>query len=118
MTTIKQLSNSLGAAREQAQLSVTELAERAGVARAALYRFAQGGDIRLSTFLAMADTLGVDMILAPKTVSMSLQASVAANAVSAAKMAIPTPTGPRSAVEARLARVRAGIQAQVRKQTP
>ncbi len=117
MITIQQLSDALSAKREQSSLSVTELAERSGVARAALYRFAQGGDIRLSTFLAVADTLGVDIVLAPKTVSTSLQASVAAHPVPAAPVATPPPAGPRSAVEARLARVQAGLRPQVRKQT-
>lgn len=117
MTTIKQLSDSLAAKREQATLSVTELAERSGIARAALYRFAQGGDIRLSTFLAMADSLGVDIILAPKTVSTSLQASVAAHPPSKTRFAMPAATGPRSAVEARLTRIQARIRTQVRKPT-
>jgi predicted transcriptional regulator len=100
MTTIKQLSESLGAHRAQADLSVNDLATQSGVARAALYRFAKGGDVRLSTFLAMADTLGLDMVLAPKAVSVSLRPPVSAQ---------PS-TGPRSAVEARLAKVQVRMQ--------
>ena len=115
MTTIKQLSSSVTAQREQASLSVTDMAERSGVARAALYRFAQGGDIRLSTFLALTDTLGLDVILAPKSVSESLQATVSApSSALAVTLSAQPQTGPQSAVEARLAKIRA----QMRKGTP
>ena len=100
MTTINQLSKFLGDAREHRGMSVTDLAAQSGVARAALYRFANDGDIRLTTFLAMADTLGLDVVLAPKAVSTSLQAGVS-----------PSPqTGPMSAVEARMAAIQAKLK--------
>lgn len=110
MTTIKQISSVLNAKREQNNLTVTELAEHAGVARAALYRFNNGSDIRLSTFLAMADTLGLDVVLAPKPVSVNLQAAVTASPSAYATWASQAQTGPRSAVDARLATIRAQLR--------
>ena len=111
MTTIHQLANSLGDAREQQGLSVTDLAARSGVARAALYRFAKDGDIRLTTFLAMADTLGLDVVLAPRAVSTSLQASVSVGSMAAAHPVSqpPAPAGPMSAVDSRLSEMKAKL---------
>jgi predicted transcriptional regulator len=110
MTTISQLSKSLGDTREQQGLSVTDLATRSGVARAALYRFAADGDIRLTTFLAMADTLGLDVVLAPKAVSTSLQASVSSSPTVTANLSVQPQTGPMSAVEARMAAMKAKLK--------
>jgi predicted transcriptional regulator len=110
MTTIKQISTSLNAKRELSNLTVTELAEHAGVARAAIYRFNNGSDIRLSTFLSMADTLGLDIVLAPKAVSVSLQAAVTASPSANATLTSQTQSGPRSAVDARLDKIRAQLR--------
>ncbi len=109
MTTIHQLATSLGDAREQQGLTVTDLAARSGVARAALYRFAKDGDIRLTTFLALADTLGLDVVLAPKAVSTSLQASVSVSPIAAAHLVNQTPAGALSSVDARLSEMRAKL---------
>ncbi len=109
MTSIRQLATSVSDAREQQGLSVTDLAARSGVARAALYRFANDGDIRLTTFLAMADTLGLDVVLAPKAVSTSLQASVSASPVAAAHLVNQPPAGAQSSVDARLSEIRAKL---------
>lgn len=110
MTTIHQLSKFLGDVREQQGLSVSDLAARSGVARAALYRFANDGDIRLTTFLAMVDTLGLDIVLAPKAVSTSLQASVSASPTVATNLSVQLQTGPMSAVEARMAAMKAKLK--------
>jgi hypothetical protein len=109
MTTIHQLSKSLGDAREQQGLSVTDLAARSGIARAALYRFAKDGDIRLTTFLATADSLGLDLVLVPKSVSTSLQASVSASPTPGANLSVQPPAGPMSAVEARMSAIKAKL---------
>ena len=109
MTTINQLCSELNAQRGQADLSVTDLAEGSGVARAAVYRFMSGGDIRMSTFLAMADTLGLDMVLVPKAVSASLQANAASSSTVVANLEVQPQSGPTSAVDARLKQIRAKL---------
>ncbi len=109
MTAISQLCSELNAQRGQTGLSVTDLAERSGVARAAVYRFMNGGDIRMTTFIAMADTLGLDMVLVPKAVNASLQANALASSPAAASLELEPPSGPSSAVEARLNKIKARL---------
>ena len=112
MSTINQLGSALDAQRAQTGLSVTDLAERSGVARAAVYRFMNGGDIRMSTLIAMADTLGMDMVLVPKAVGPSLRAHAASSPTAPATRDAPPPSGPSSAVDARLRKIKARLERQ------
>ena len=107
MTTLHQLSKALEAARVQRGLSTSDLSGKAGVSRAGLYRFAAGGDIRLSTFLALADSLALDVVLAPQAVSSSLQSTL--NTEHRVMEAASTAVGPRSAVEVRMQRAQAAL---------
>ena len=110
MTTIQQVSDALGEARARADVSVTDLSKRAGVARAALYRFVNGEDIRLSTLLATTDALGLDIVLVPKSVSASLQSAGSGHAPSPPPGRSVNDSGPRSAVSARLAKLKSNMK--------
>lgn len=109
MTTLQHLSEKLTERRKQSGLSMTDVAQRSGVARAALYRFNNGGDVNLSTFLATADALGLDVVLAPKSVSKSLQTSIGDSMTKFSVLPVKPYTGPLSAVDATLAKLRARL---------
>ena len=100
MNTIHQLADAISTERRKRELSPAMLARESGVSRAGLYRFASGGDIRLSTFLALCDQLGMDLVLAPKVVAGSVQEAVN---VRLGPLTVSEPlAGPQSAVAARL----------------
>lgn len=108
MNSIQQLSRALAVERKQKGLTPAVLAQESGVSRAGVYRFAKGGDIRLSTFLALCDQLGVDLVLAPKAVAPAVQAAAAA--VLAPLNPDKPAAGPQSAVAARLQKLQRAAQ--------
>lgn len=110
METIQQLADAVSAERRQRNLSPATLALQAGVSRAGMYRFAKGGDIRLSTFLAVCDQLGLDLVLAPKAVAASVQDAV--NPALAPRKVSEPAAGPQSAVAARLQKLQKAARSQ------
>ena len=62
MTTTSDLARVLEEERERQGLTVTDIINRAGVSRAAVYRLFNGGDIQLTTLLAITNVLGLDLV--------------------------------------------------------
>lgn len=78
-TLLLMLTEELLASRLAAELSQDELASRAGVSRMTVQRTETGGiDPRLSTFLAMARALGLELMLVPTALRPALEEFVRA----------------------------------------
>ena len=115
MTTIQDIAQAIAdAQRDNGGLSTPELAKRAGVSKAGLYRFLSGEDVRLSTALAVLDALGRDVVTVPRSVSHLLVSSNMINVVARANITV-TPSVRRvhakTAVSGRLARLQDAIAA-------
>lgn len=115
MTTIQDIAKAItDAQRDNGGLSTPELATRAGVSKAGLYRFLSGEDVRLSTALAVLDALGRDVVTVPRSVSHVLHSSGQVNMVASAYVTAP-PSARRvhtkTAVSSRLARLQDAIAA-------
>ncbi|MDB5964308.1 MAG: hypothetical protein JWQ72_808 [Polaromonas sp.] len=117
MTTTADIARSLDLERQRQGLTATDLIERAGVSRAALYRLIKGGDVQLTTLLAITNALGLDLVamrgnLARLMPEVGTQAPATASepappprmSAAARSPAVPS-TGPLSAVAARAARL-------------
>ena len=62
MTSTADLARVLESERKRQKLTVTEIIDRAGVSRAAVYRLFNGGDVQLTTLLAVTNVLGLDLV--------------------------------------------------------
>ncbi|MES2398809.1 MAG: helix-turn-helix domain-containing protein [Pseudomonadota bacterium] len=117
MTTSFELAAILENERKRQALTVTDIIKRTGVSRAAVYRLLKGGDVQLTTLLAVTDLLGLDLIAMRTDVARLMPD--AASEVSAAtrrtlaqeknrqREAVP---GPLSAVDARAARLQGKLK--------
>lgn len=62
MTTTSDLARALDEERKRQGLTLTDIINRAGVSRAAVYRLFNGGDVQLTTLLAVTDMLGLELV--------------------------------------------------------
>ena len=62
MTTTADLARVLQAERKRQNLTVSDIIDRAAVSRAAVYRLFNGGDVQLTTLLAVTSVLGLDLV--------------------------------------------------------
>ena|SRR2546426_10802869 len=62
MTTTSDLARALDEERKRQGLTFTDIINRAGVSRAAVYRLFNGGDVQLTTLLAVTNMLGLDLV--------------------------------------------------------
>jgi hypothetical protein len=73
MTTLVDLSRTLLDAQNQVGIGRSEMAALAGISRITLRHALAGEDFRVSTLLALADKLGLDVALVPQSVSHAMQ---------------------------------------------
>ncbi len=118
MTTSFELAAILDNERKRQALTISEVIKRTGVSRAAIYRLFKGGDVQLTTLLAVTDLLGLDLLamrtdvarLMPDTadgVSAATRKTLAQEKNRQREAAAP---GPLSAVAARAARLQGKLQ--------
>lgn len=113
MTTLIDITKAIVNIQRDSGLSTPNLAKKAGVSKAGLYRFLNGEDVRLSTVLAVLDALQVDFLTVPRSVSHVLQANMESKAAASGTVT----TSPRvrvhsqTAVGGRLARLHTAIEA-------
>ncbi|MES2413584.1 MAG: helix-turn-helix transcriptional regulator [Pseudomonadota bacterium] len=109
MTTTTQIAKTLENERKRQGLTATEVINRAGVSRAAVYRLFKGGDVQLTTLLAVAGTLGLDLVAMRGDVAGTMVGAGIAATVREPTAALAgkpeTHVGPMSAIEARAARL-------------
>ncbi|RYG06892.1 MAG: hypothetical protein EON92_19355 [Burkholderiales bacterium] len=124
MTSTLELARSVSEECRRQGLSRTEIINRTGVSRAAVYRFFRGDDVQLTTLLAITNLLGMDLMAVRRAVA-ALMPDVAAgergptniskpvDAAPGAPQRLPatprdaaSPAGPPSAVAVRAARLR------------
>lgn len=109
MTTTATIAAALDTERKRQGLTLTDIINQAGVSRAAVYRLFRGGDVQLTTLLAVTSLLGLDLVAVPGRINALLpDAATPQNADSGAWRAIPQTeavNGPMSAVAARAARI-------------
>ena len=75
MTSLAELSRTLRHAAAEAKIGVTELSDLAGVSRPTARKVLSGDeDYRLTTLLAMADRLGLEVVLVPKGLTSGIAA--------------------------------------------
>ena len=99
MTTPLELAQRLEAARTASGLTLQALTEQAGVSRQAVYRLFKGNDVQVSTLLAVADVLQLDLVTLPRALKRGLpELAEAADAASHVM----------SAVQRRLAHLKGG----------
>ena len=72
MTTPLELAQRLEAARTASGLTLQALTEQAGVSRQAVYRLFKGNDVQVSTLLAVADVLQLDLVTLPRALRRGL----------------------------------------------
>lgn len=121
MTTSFELAAILDNERKRQALTISEVIKRTGVSRAAIYRLFKGGDVQLTTLLAVTDLLGLDLLamrtdvarLMPDTadglsgMSAATRKTLAQEKSRQREAAAP---GPLSAVAARAARLQGRLQ--------
>jgi DNA-binding XRE family transcriptional regulator len=106
-TSLSDLALTLARAQLQSGVNKTDLAKAAGVSRPTLHHVLEGGDFRVSSLLSLAAKLGLEVVLVSKSLAPSLAAGPAPTRfITQGSMPIATSVGPRTAVEAALARVR------------
>ena len=103
-TTLRDVGSALLLAQDRIGITQEQLASSAGVSRPTVGHAMRGGDVRLSTLLALADRLDLDLVLVPKSVSRGF-ANMPIGSPSAPE--VVESRGPLTAVQAALARVRA-----------
>ncbi|MEO6016493.1 MAG: helix-turn-helix transcriptional regulator, partial [Polaromonas sp.] len=108
--------------RKRRGLTLTDVINQANVSRAAVYRLFKGGDVQLTTLLAVTNLLGLDMVAMPSRITALLpdagtspDGGVGAfrtiQQTEAVKDAAKNATnGPLSAVAARAARIEGRLQ--------
>lgn len=65
MATLKSLADEIALALEQSGMTRRDLTQKAGVSRQALYRLLMGHDVQLTTLLAVADVLDLEITAVP-----------------------------------------------------
>lgn len=103
-TTLSEVGSALLLAQGRIGITGEQLAASAGVPRHTVDLALRGGDVWLSTLLAVADQLNLDLVLVPKSISRGF-ANMDIRAPSASEPG--EPSGPLTAVRAALAQVRA-----------
>lgn len=78
MRTLGELSTVLSDAAQAASTDKSDLAEAAGVTRVTLRRALTGSDFKVSTLFAIADKLGLEVVLVPKGAARGLAADTLA----------------------------------------
>ncbi|MES2510998.1 MAG: helix-turn-helix transcriptional regulator [Pseudomonadota bacterium] len=117
MTTSLELAAILDNERKRQALTISEVIKRTGVSRAAIYRLFKGGDVQLTTLLAVTDLLGLDL-LAMRTDVARLMPDTADGVSAATRKTLAqeksrqreAAPGPLSAVAARAARLQGKLQ--------
>ena len=99
MTTPLELAQRLEAARTASGLTLQALTEQAGVSRQAVYRLFKGNDVQVSTLLAVAEVLQLDLVTLPRALKRGLPELAEAADASSHVM---------SAVQRRLANLKGG----------
>ncbi len=102
--TLREVGSALLLAQGRIGITQEQLAASAGVSRHTVGHALRGADIRLSTLLALADQLSLDLVLVPKSISRGF-ANLEIGAPSAPE-AVES-SGPLTVVRAALARLRA-----------
>ena len=69
MTTLKSLADEFASALEQRGMTRRDLTQRAGVSRQAVYRLLMGHDVQLTTLLAVAAVLDLEITAVPAGLS-------------------------------------------------
>lgn len=72
MTTPLELAERLETARAANGLTLRALTEQAGVSRQAVYRLFKGNDVQVSTLLAVAEVLQLDLVTLPRALKRGL----------------------------------------------
>ena len=76
MRTLQHLANVLRDNIEKKRLTQEQLASSAGVSRQTLSKILSGrADLKLTTLFAVADRLGLEVVLVPKEIAPSMEAS-------------------------------------------
>ncbi len=117
MTTSFELAAILDNERKRQALTVSDVIRRTGVSRAAVYRLFKGGDVQLTTLLAVTHLLGLDL-LAMRTDVAKLMPDAASGVSDVTRRALAqdksrqrdAAPGPLSAVAAREARLQGRLQ--------
>lgn len=82
MKTTSELADLIRAQLRSLRLTQTELASTSGVARRTLAQVLRGdSDLKLSTLFALADRIGLEVVLVPKTAADGIAAGPATPAV-------------------------------------
>lgn len=68
MTTPLQLAQMIGKALQEQSTPVSVLIERSGVSRSAVHRLLRGGDVHISTVLAVTNALGLSLVVIPAAI--------------------------------------------------
>ena len=108
MTTTTHIATALETERKRQGLTLTDIINQAGVSRAAVYRLFKGGDVQLTTLLAVTNLLGLDLVAVPSAINALLPDRAASYKAAGSQRAIPqteAANGPMSAVAARAARI-------------
>lgn len=113
MTTLLDITKAIVDIQRDRGLSTPNLAKKAGVSKAGMYRFLNGEDVRLSTALAVLDVLHVDLLTVPRSVSHVLQANMQAKTAASGPVSVSPKVRVHSqtAVGGRLARLHTAIEA-------
>lgn len=117
MTTSFELAAILDNERKRQALTISDVIKRTGVSRAAVYRLFKGGDVQLTTLLAVTNLLGLDL-LAMRTDVARLMPDAASEVSAVTRRALAqeknrqreAAPGPLSAVAARAARLQGRLQ--------
>ncbi len=112
MTTSQDLAAILDNERKRQGLTLSEVIQRTGVSRAAIYRLFKGNDVQLTTLLAVTGLLGLDLLPMRTDLARLMPEPAEGVSVAARKVLVQeknrrreaTP-GPLSAVAARAARL-------------
>ena len=114
MTTTAHIALALDAERKRQGLTLTDVINQAGISRAAVYRLFKGGDVQLTTLLAITNLLGLDMVAVPSRITALLSgtgtATLGAVQQTESGNTQNRPSGPMSAVAARAARIDGRLQ--------
>jgi len=107
MKTLQQLADTLRTHIARLNFTQQELADAAGVSRQTLSKVLSGrADLRLTTLFALADRLGLEVLLVPQEIAQGLDTDAVAkprvqNIVEAALSALPKSTADEQSATSR-----------------